>query len=143
MISPLERIERLIAGAVEGAAARWFPGTAPRDAPALHDEPAVDCVPGPATLSVARGAGTQAHVEVGSSEVCIGRAADNDLVLPDQAVSRHHALVLRRGDTFVVVDLASTNGTHVNGRGVSETGLQHGDCLRLGATEVVFRVRRA
>jgi len=45
----------------------------------------------------------------------IGRGADNDLVLQDTQVSRHHAELRRRGDQWFLVDLGSTNGTFVGG----------------------------
>jgi hypothetical protein len=141
VISALERLERLLAGVVEGAATRWFPGGA--SAPSRIGESHAATLE-PALLSVARGAGAPPLVEVGDGEVRIGRASDNDLVLDDRAVSRHHAAVRRdAADGFVVIDLGSANGTHLNGRRVHQSALHHGDCLRLGQTEVVFREHRA
>src|SRR6476659_4365719 len=46
--------------------------------------------------------------------VSVGRDVDSVLVLPDQGVSSRHAIVQDRGDSFVLVDLESTNGTFVN-----------------------------
>jgi pSer/pThr/pTyr-binding forkhead associated (FHA) protein len=51
-------------------------------------------------------------------EVKIGRTAENDFVLPHSAVSRRHALLLRRPDQVVVRDLGSSNGTYVGDRPV-------------------------
>lgn len=69
----------------------------------------------------------------------VGRAADNDIVLPYQGVSRHHARLSPEGDTFQLVDLQSHNGTLVNGRKVTSTVLQHGDMLRFGRHTFEFR----
>ncbi len=145
VISPLERLERLIAGVVEGAAARLFPGAVQVSAIAApaSEESVVERRPAGGLLAVVRGSGAPAEVRLDGREVRIGRAEDNDLVLQDRAVSRNHASVRWAADGYAVVDLGSVNGTLLNGRRVHEAGLRHGDCLRLGETEVVFRERSA
>ncbi len=60
----------------------------------------------------------QVYTMMGNT-LTIGRAQDNDVVLDDPQVSRHHAQVVRRGDEIVVEDLGSTNGTLVNGRRIT------------------------
>lgn len=69
----------------------------------------------------------------------IGRAAENDLVLPDSnpqpSLSRKHCVVDATGEGFMVVDLASTNGTRLNARPVpphTPTPLANGDRLEIG-----------
>ncbi len=62
----------------------------------------------------------------------IGRASDNQLVLKDFSVSRHHARVEKRGDTWWVVDLGSTNGIKVNDRYVTDAMLNEGDQIQVG-----------
>ncbi|MFF9149019.1 FHA domain-containing protein [Streptomyces sp. NPDC014861] len=53
--------------------------------------------------------------------VRIGRAPDNDVVVADLVVSRHHAELLARPDgTYWIHDLGSHNGTYLNGRPVDE-----------------------
>ena len=49
-----------------------------------------------------------------SSDLTVGRGEENDLVLSEQAVSRHHARLQRQPDGWHVVDLGSTNGTFVD-----------------------------
>lgn len=66
----------------------------------------------------------------------IGRALDNDVVLTDAEVSRHHARVEYRGGAFDVVDLRSTNGTTVNGRPVERAQLRDGDVIGLGTAQL-------
>jgi pSer/pThr/pTyr-binding forkhead associated (FHA) protein len=68
----------------------------------------------------------------------IGRLPDNAVVIDSPAVSGHHACVFREGDHFVVEDLASTNGTFVNGKRVTRHALQHGDTMRLGKHTILF-----
>ncbi len=69
----------------------------------------------------------------------IGSGADNDLVIADPTVSRRHAAICRRSNTYLVSDLGSTNGTFVNGRPIRQpTTLSRGDELRLGAVRMVF-----
>ncbi len=64
----------------------------------------------------------------------IGRAADNDLALEDDArASRHHAELRRRDDGQVeIVDLSSHNGTFVNGHRVSRTVVHEDDTVAIG-----------
>lgn len=69
----------------------------------------------------------------------IGRQSDNDLVVTDPGVSRHHAEVINTNGTCTLHDLGSTNGTYVNGTVVSEHALREGDRISLGSTIVEFR----
>ena len=63
----------------------------------------------------------------------IGRVPDNDLVLSDLDVSRHHAELRRsRAGTYEIVDLGSHNGTFVNGRRVSSAVLSETDIVGIG-----------
>ncbi len=69
----------------------------------------------------------------------IGRAPDNDLALDDIQVSRYHARLIRQGDTLIIEDLGSTNGTLVSGRRITRPQiLQPGDTIAIGKT--VFSV---
>ncbi len=69
----------------------------------------------------------------------IGKAADNDLVLPDDTVSRHHCELTRAADGIHVKDLGSTNGTKVQGARVSEAVVQPGVVLKVGEIEIALR----
>lgn len=71
----------------------------------------------------------------------IGRLADNDIVLDDAEVSRHHAVVSDTGATFVITDLRSANGVVVRGRRIrGSVALDGGDEVRIGQYEFVFEV---
>jgi transcriptional regulator with GAF, ATPase, and Fis domain len=69
----------------------------------------------------------------------IGKAPDNDLVLPDDTVSRHHCVLSPRADGIQVRDLESTNGTKVQGARVTEAIVQAGTVLKVGEVEVLLR----
>lgn len=71
----------------------------------------------------------------------IGRAAVNDVVIPDQSVSRRHAEIVVSGKEFVLRDLESRNGTFLNGRRISSRSLRDGDEIRVGMTSLFFRRR--
>src|SRR6478752_1054740 len=73
----------------------------------------------------------------------VGRATDNDLVLRDERVSRHHARIGGRRGTLVFTDLGSTNGSEVNGTRVSEVVLGAGDRIRLGGCVLEVEVGEA
>lgn len=63
----------------------------------------------------------------------IGKAEDNDLVVDDAHVSRHHARLTRDKDGFwILEDLDSTNGTFVNGSQVIRMHVTPKDEIRLG-----------
>jgi FHA domain len=67
-------------------------------------------------------------------EMSIGRQ-DCDLVLEDPEVSRRHAVLRRSGDSVVVEDLDSTNGTFVNGERIrGSIKVDAGDQVRVGRT---------
>jgi two-component system, cell cycle response regulator len=65
---------------------------------------------------------------------------DADIRLPDEMVSKKHALIeaLSRENIYLR-DLASTNGTFLNGHQVSTSKLRDGDTLRLGSFVLRFR----
>lgn len=68
----------------------------------------------------------------------IGRQADNDIVLDDKRVSRHHAEIQEKGGRWLLRDMGSTNGTAVNGKIVKEAALKPGDQVSLGGLECTW-----
>ncbi len=70
----------------------------------------------------------------------IGREPGNDLVLPADTVSRHHAVVVTEGGSSVLSDLRSRNGTSCNGEAVQRPRtLRDGDVVGIGSVELRFR----
>jgi hypothetical protein len=76
------------------------------------------------------------RIAVVGSVLRIGRAVDNEVVLPDERVSRHHGLVTVAHGSLVYRDLASANGSYLRGQRVSEVALGPGDELTLGSTSL-------
>ncbi len=66
-------------------------------------------------------------------QVSVGRESHNDIVIDDPMVSREHATIVPIGNDHILEDLASANGTIVNGVRVPRRILQHGDVIELGA----------
>jgi len=76
--------------------------------------------------------------EITSAVTSIGTSADNEIVLTDKAVSRHHAKIRIEGQKYYVYDLASTNGTKVNDRKVTKKWIKEGDSIEMGHTKMSF-----
>ncbi len=92
-----------------------------------------------ARLRVHEPRGGVREVSVGAG-LTIGRATDNDLVLHDERVSRHHGRIAGRRGTLLYSDLGSTNGTEVNGERVTSVVLGPGDRIRIGASTLEVEV---
>jgi hypothetical protein len=70
----------------------------------------------------------------------IGSTAGNTVLLSDTGVSRKHLGIKRVDGGYELADLGSTNGVYVNGEKVARRKLEVGDVIRVGTTEMVFRV---
>ena len=71
----------------------------------------------------------------------LGRDTDNHVVLDDERVSLHHALITVREGVYWIEDLGSTNGTFVGdaSRVMAAYPLTDGEEIRLGGVVLVFR----
>jgi DNA-binding SARP family transcriptional activator len=71
----------------------------------------------------------------------IGRLSDNDIVLDDVSVSRHHAVIIDTGTSFVITDLRSANGVDVGNERIRGTAtLSDGDRIRICDHEFTFEI---
>jgi pSer/pThr/pTyr-binding forkhead associated (FHA) protein len=70
----------------------------------------------------------------------IGRDDDNDIVLSNGTVSKHHAQIVFNGASFEICDLQSANGIIVNRQCVENAELKSGDMIQLGETVLKFYV---
>ena len=66
------------------------------------------------------------------NEIVIGRSSGAALRVPDEGVSRRHALLLRTRGHYFIQDLESSNGTFLEGRRVKRAPLMEGDLLQFG-----------
>ena len=81
--------------------------------------------------------GKKGILELNKPVITIGRGNANDLVLPDNSVSRFHAVIKLGGDSVVIADRGSTNGVYLGGRRiVHEAPLKNGDVAQLGRFEL-------
>ncbi|WP_280456876.1 FhaA domain-containing protein [Nocardia carnea] len=91
-----------------------------------------------ATLALDDGSGRTYQLREGSN--IIGRGQDAHFRLPDTGVSRRHIEVRWDGQTAMLSDLGSTNGTLVNGSPVQDWQLADGDVIRAGHSEILIRI---
>ena len=82
--------------------------------------------------------GQRVSYSLTGEEAKIGRSADNDVVIRDALISRHHARVFRVGDAWQVTDLGSANGTRVNDADPTDRDLRSGDRIGLHKFRILF-----
>ena len=68
----------------------------------------------------------------------VGRATDNDIVIPDVLASRHHATLIPTPGGTEIRDNRSINGTFVNGTRVDTALLNEGDVVTIGNIDLEF-----
>ena len=74
-------------------------------------------------------------------QITIGRGEENDIVIPENFVSHHHAVIYQHGNQYVIEDLGSVNHTYVNGNALSgKVYIKPGDEVQIGM--VVLRFER-
>jgi FHA domain-containing protein len=90
-------------------------------------------------LHVRKGPGSGAIHPV-AGQATLGRGTGADILIPDEAVSRAHASIRVDGQTVVLEDLESSNGTLVNGEPIdAPRRLAPGDVVTVGSTELEVR----
>ena len=68
-----------------------------------------------------------------ADKISLGRAGDNDIVLPENFVSHRHAVIRRKNNLYVIEDLGSANHTYLNDRELTGRAyLKVGDHIRIG-----------
>lgn len=82
------------------------------------------------------------------TQMGIGRATDNEIVIDDESVSGYHALITVKesGDIdglndYIIEDLDSTNKTYVNSKQVTSHKLADGDIIRIGLVRLKFSTK--
>jgi pSer/pThr/pTyr-binding forkhead associated (FHA) protein len=64
-------------------------------------------------LVASSGLSTVSAFQLVGPSITVGRTVDNDIVINDNMVSRHHARLGKQANTYILTDLASANGTWV------------------------------
>lgn len=68
----------------------------------------------------------------------VGRSEERDICIKDPTISTYHCEFIKTGNTYVLRDNESTNGTRVNNVPISEQELHNSDILQIGGVEVLF-----
>jgi predicted component of type VI protein secretion system len=87
----------------------------------------------------AEGTGEQTATIDDSRGALIGRALENDIVIPCPYASRHHAVIYYVDDAFQLLNLSETNPTIYNDR--RELAPEESTALRPGDTFTIGRIR--
>lgn len=93
------------------------------------------------TLRILDGADRGRIYECANPPVTIGREEGNTIQLNDERVSRFHLKIQRDHEDLVLTDLASTNGTRVNGEDAHLRILRHGDLINVGRSTLIYGTR--
>ena len=94
---------------------------------------------GAPTLMVSAGYFSE-NFRLNKPTITLGRSTNNDITIPEQTVSSHHATITIENSSFFLNDLDSTNGTFVNGTRVKHALLKSGDIIKLGAANCKFEL---
>ncbi len=95
-------------------------------------------VEGPALVVRSGGGRAGEHFIPNETRTTIGRSPDCDIFLDDVTVSRGHAVVVKQGESFVLEDEGSLNGTFLNRRRIESAELEDGDELQIGKYRLIF-----
>jgi pSer/pThr/pTyr-binding forkhead associated (FHA) protein len=108
-----------------------------------EEQAAIAALPGgSALLIVRRGPGMGSRFLLDADVSTAGRHPNADIFLDDVTVSRRHAEFRRHGTSFEVRDLASLNGTFLNGDRVERHELSDGDEVQVGKYRLTFYASR-
>ncbi|MHC5021011.1 MAG: FHA domain-containing protein [Planctomycetota bacterium] len=78
-----------------------------------------------------------------SEDSTIGRSPASTVLIPDESVSREHAVIRHQMGAWFIEDLGSANGIEVDGRTVGGAQLQEGSVVRIGDVELTFTLEEA
>jgi hypothetical protein len=135
------RINKLASLALESAAEAGETVVEPAQVELVSGGTLAKDRPGPrpaASLDILLDAQPKARIRLTAPRLLIGRHPWNDVQLDHDSVSRHHAMLVREGGHWTVVDLNSTNGIRVNERVVRQQRLGHGDIVQVGHFRLVL-----
>lgn len=92
--------------------------------------------------------GDEAQCPINLDRMRIGRAQDNEIIIEDDAVSGHHAIITvsesekkNQDKIYSIEDLKSTNNTFVNNKEITRQELKDGDIIRIGRIRLKFSTK--
>jgi len=107
--------------------------------PAEEAEVGLESLPvGTALLVVKRGPNAGSRFLLDKDLTTAGRHPESDIFLDDVTVSRRHAEFSRSGESFLVRDVGSLNGTYLNRERIDSSQLANGDEVQIGKFRLVY-----
>jgi transcriptional regulator with GAF, ATPase, and Fis domain len=88
---------------------------------------------------VLKGSQRGREITIAGDVIRIGKAETNDLVLPEDTVSRVHCEIIRDSRGYLLRDLQSTNGTFLDGAEVREAYMRAGSSITVGTVQIKFQ----
>ena len=76
--------------------------------------------------------------ELTKDQHAVGRVDERDICIKDPTVSTYHCRFVKSGNTYILEDQGSTNGTRVNNVPVTSQTLQTSDILQIGGVEILY-----
>jgi len=86
--------------------------------------------------------GRRYSLQIKKEKITIGRSPDNNLILSEKSISRHHAEIKKMKDGYLLTDLGSYNGTKVNEKSIQSVPLKHNDKIEIGLTSLIFLAKK-
>ena len=102
----------------------------------VEENPALP--PEPPRLVLSNNGSVLQDLKMQKARLLIGRSDHNDIAIGSRFISRHHALIVRHGNSTFLMDLNSTNGTFVNAKRISNQVLTHDDVITVGHHKIKF-----
>jgi adenylate cyclase len=94
------------------------------------------------SLDVITADGRRSTYQIEKRKTTIGRNTDNDLILSDKTVSRHHAQIAKTKLGYLLADLGSYNGITVNESSAQRVLLKHNDRIKIGRSSLIFLTKK-
>jgi pSer/pThr/pTyr-binding forkhead associated (FHA) protein len=91
-----------------------------------------------ASVVIVEGQSEGMEYPITKSHTVIGRDKNADFPVNDSLVSRQHVCIVYQEGIYILRDLESTNGTHMDGTSINQANLLHGDKFRIGDTTLQF-----
>ena len=79
--------------------------------------------------------------KIDKDKITIGRLESNDVYINNIAVSKQHARIIKKQGSYLIEDLKSTNGTHLNKTRVISTYLNDNDVINIGKHTLVVNIK--
>lgn len=108
------------------------------DAGVTRIEESTELPPEPPRLVLTNNGSVIQDLTMIKPRLLIGRSEHNDIAIDSRFISRHHALIVRHGNSTFLMDLNSTNGTFINSKRVSNQVLVHADVVTVGHHKIKF-----